>query len=61
MSDTIIIQAVYIAIGLFFVVEASEGDTKGRKDGGASHLIHNVLGSSAMHGLRWTRCCWFAV
>jgi cohesin loading factor subunit SCC2 len=61
MSDTIIIQTVYIAIGPFFVVEASEGNAKGRKDSGASHLIHNVLGSSAMHGLHWMRCCWFAV
>jgi cohesin loading factor subunit SCC2 len=52
MSDTIIIQAVYIAIGPFFIVEASEGDAKGKKDGGASQLIHGVLGSSAMRGLR---------
>ena len=52
MSDTIIIQAVYIAIGPFFIVEASEGDSKSKKDGSASHLIQAVLGSSAMRGLR---------
>jgi cohesin loading factor subunit SCC2 len=50
MSNTIIIQAVYIAIGPFFIVKASKGNAKGKKDGGASHLICSVLGSSAMHG-----------
>ena len=50
MSDTIIIQAVYIAIGPFFVVEVDGGDAKGKKDG--SSLIQSVLGSSAMRGLR---------
>jgi cohesin loading factor subunit SCC2 len=43
MSNMIIIQAVYIAIGPFFIVEASEGDTKGKKEGVASQLIHSVL------------------
>lgn len=51
MSDTIIIQAVYIAIGPFFIVEGNEGDGKGKKENSSS-LIHSVLGSSAMRGLR---------
>ncbi|KAG6336273.1 hypothetical protein ID866_2827 [Astraeus odoratus] len=49
MSDAIIIQAVYIAIGPFFVVEfAHENDTKGKKE----NTILSTLGSSAMRGLR---------
>lgn len=50
MSDSIIIQAVYIAIGPFFVVESSvhESDTKGKKD----NPVLSTLGSSAMRGLR---------
>jgi cohesin loading factor subunit SCC2 len=49
MSDSIIIQAVYIAIGPFFVVEAGAADdVKGKKE----NLILNTLGKSAMRGLR---------
>lgn len=47
MSDSIIIQAVYIAIGPFFVVE-SESEGKGRKD----NVVMSTLGQSAMRGLR---------
>ncbi|KAI0629898.1 hypothetical protein C8Q77DRAFT_1139118 [Trametes polyzona] len=50
MSETIIIQAVYIAIGPFFVVEA-EGESKGKKSG-ANNSVIAVLGGSAMRGLR---------
>ncbi|KAF9235171.1 hypothetical protein BU15DRAFT_51679 [Melanogaster broomeanus] len=46
MSDAIIIQAVYIAIGPFFVVESAESDTKGKREN------VNTLGSSAMRGFR---------
>ncbi|KAG2365159.1 hypothetical protein BDR07DRAFT_1607621 [Suillus spraguei] len=48
MSDTIIIQTVYIAIGPFFVVESGEGDVKSKKD----NVVLNTLGNSAMRGLR---------
>ncbi|KAF8968942.1 hypothetical protein BDZ97DRAFT_1797116 [Flammula alnicola] len=49
MSDSIIIQAVYIAIGPFFVVDSSsETDTKGKKES----VIIKTLGKSAMRGLR---------
>jgi len=49
MSDSIIIQAVYIAIGPFFVVEpGAKGDCKAKKD----TVILNTLGKSAMRGLR---------
>lgn len=48
MSDSIIIQAVYIAIGPFFVVDSGEGDTKGKKDS----VVLNTFGKSAMRGLR---------
>ncbi|KAL0960842.1 hypothetical protein HGRIS_005858 [Hohenbuehelia grisea] len=47
MSDTIIIQAVYIAIGPFFVVETGDGDTKSKKD----NVVLHTLGKSAMRGL----------
>ncbi len=50
MSEGIIIQAVYIAIGPFFVVE-SEGEGKGKKATAASNVIA-MLGGSAMRGLR---------
>ncbi|KAI0350346.1 hypothetical protein OH77DRAFT_1593607 [Trametes cingulata] len=49
MGETIIIQAVYIAIGPFFVVEA-EGESKGKKSGGSGVLAG--LGGSAMRSLR---------
>lgn len=48
MSDAIIIQTVYIAIGPFFVVESGEGDVKSKKD----NVVLNTLGNSAMRGLR---------
>ena len=48
MSDAIIIQAVYIAIGPFFVVESAEGDTKGKRE----NVVLSTLGNSAMRGLR---------
>ncbi|KAG2144172.1 uncharacterized protein EDB93DRAFT_1154179 [Suillus bovinus] len=48
MSDAIIIQTVYIAIGPFFVVESGEGDIKSKKD----NVVLNTLGNSAMRGLR---------
>jgi len=48
MSDAIIIQAVYIAIGPFFVVESHESDLKGKKE----NAVLSTLGSSAMRGLR---------
>jgi cohesin loading factor subunit SCC2 len=48
LSDVIIIQAVYIAIGPFFVMEPTAPDSKGKK----SSVVHNTLGNSAMKGLR---------
>ncbi|OBZ71396.1 Protein rad9 [Grifola frondosa] len=47
MSEGIIIQAVYIAIGPFFVVDA-DGDGKGKKE----NAVLSTLGNSAMRGLR---------
>ncbi|KAG6888734.1 hypothetical protein C0995_006386 [Termitomyces sp. Mi166 len=57
MSDAIIIQAVYIAIGPFFVVDnaSSDGDgtSSSRKKGGDSgNVILKTFGKSAMRGLR---------
>ncbi|KAF5374102.1 hypothetical protein D9615_008832 [Tricholomella constricta] len=57
MSDAIIIQAVYIAIGPFFVVESVGGDGEtaagSRKKGGeAGSVILKTFGKSAMRGLR---------
>ncbi|PCH40319.1 hypothetical protein WOLCODRAFT_67627 [Wolfiporia cocos MD-104 SS10] len=49
MSEAIIIQAVYIAIGPFFVVESdAENEGKGKKES----AVLNTLGASAMRGLR---------
>jgi len=49
LSDTIIISAMYIAIGPFFVVDAGgDVDSKSRKDNG----VIETLGKSAMKGLR---------
>jgi cohesin loading factor subunit SCC2 len=49
MSDSIIIQAVYISIGPFFVVDSGgDADPKGKKD----NVIIKTLGKSAMRGLR---------
>ena len=47
MSESIIIQAVYIAIGPFFIVE-TETEGKGKK----SSATNNALGGSAMRSLR---------
>ena len=48
LSDVIIIQAVYIAIGPFFIMEPTPSEGKGKK----SNVVHNTLGNSAMKGLR---------
>lgn len=51
MSESIIIQAVYIAIGPFFVADTgSDGEIKGK--GKKENIIFSTLGSSAMRGLR---------
>ncbi|KAG6849921.1 hypothetical protein H0H93_003632 [Arthromyces matolae] len=57
MSDTIIIQAVYIAIGPFFVVDNAGGDGEGtsgsrKKGGDTGNVILKTFGKSAMRGLR---------
>ncbi|KAG6831056.1 hypothetical protein H0H87_006298, partial [Tephrocybe sp. NHM501043] len=53
MSDSIIIQAVYIAIGPFFVVDNAGGDGESKKKGGdAGSVILKTFGKSAMRGLR---------
>jgi cohesin loading factor subunit SCC2 len=49
MSDAITIQAVYIAIGPFFVVES--GSAAGNKDK-ASLVLSALGGNSAFRGLR---------
>ncbi|KAF9005451.1 hypothetical protein BDQ17DRAFT_1353128 [Cyathus striatus] len=51
MSDSIIIQAVYIAIGPFFVVDTG-GEEKGKKDKEKESVVLRTLGKSAMRGLR---------
>lgn len=51
MSDSIIIQAVYIATGPFFVVESGADEGKGRKDSSVG-VISSTIGSSALRGLR---------
>lgn len=51
MSDTIVIQAVYIAIGPFFVIE-SGGDSDKIKKTTSGQLVSSTLGSSGMRGLR---------
>lgn len=48
LSDVIIIQAVYIAIGPFFIMEPTTPDGKGKKP----NVVHNTLGNSAIKGLR---------
>ena len=48
MSDSIIIQGVFIAIGPFFVTEVGTFDGKGKKE----NLVLNTLGHTAMRGLR---------
>ncbi|KAG6919647.1 hypothetical protein DXG01_003511 [Tephrocybe rancida] len=57
MSDSIIIQGVYIAIGPFFVVESVSGDGDGagggkKKGGDGGNVILKTFGKSAMRGLR---------
>ena len=61
MSDTIIIQAVYIAIGPFFVIESGQaggygdgdGDKGRKKDKGSKeNVVIRMFGKSAMRGLR---------
>ena len=47
MSETIIIQAVYIAIGPFFMAELGTSS----KDK-AVNVVLNTLGASAIRGLR---------
>jgi cohesin loading factor subunit SCC2 len=49
MSDTIIIQAVYIAIGPFFVVEPAMSDSYKLKK---ENVVLSTLGKSALRGLR---------
>jgi cohesin loading factor subunit SCC2 len=49
MSESIIIQAVYIGIGPFFVVDSTT-DSKGREK--KDNAVLQVLGQSAMRGLR---------
>ncbi|KAJ3560203.1 hypothetical protein NP233_g10992 [Leucocoprinus birnbaumii] len=52
MSDAIIISAVYIAIGPFFVVESGEGEgAKGSKKD-KDNVVLKTFGKSAMRGLR---------
>lgn len=51
MSDSIIISAVYIAIGPFFVVEAVAEEGRGKKDKTVDNVI-KTFGKSAMRGLR---------
>lgn len=52
MSDTIVIQAVYIAIGPFFIVESgSEGEARSKKDASTA-VITGTLGNIGMRGLR---------
>ncbi|KAF6755969.1 protein rad9 [Ephemerocybe angulata] len=57
MSDSIIIQTVYIAIGPFFVVESgaeheSSGRASSKKDKEKDSIVNKTLGKSAMRGLR---------
>ncbi|KIY69312.1 hypothetical protein CYLTODRAFT_436196 [Cylindrobasidium torrendii FP15055 ss-10] len=51
MSDSIIISAVYISIGPFFVVEAGGEEGKSKKAAAESAVIR-TFGKSAMRGLR---------
>lgn len=58
MSDAIIIQAVYIGIGPFFVVESAAGDGEGssgkakKNIDGNGNVVLKTFGKSAMRGLR---------
>ncbi|RXW23420.1 hypothetical protein EST38_g2453 [Candolleomyces aberdarensis] len=57
MSDSIIIQTVYIAIGPFFVVEPgtdqdSSSKSSSKKEKEKESVVNKTLGKSAMRGLR---------
>jgi cohesin loading factor subunit SCC2 len=60
MSDGIVIQAVYIAIGPFFLVEPEAEKEKGERGGGGGakgkkekeNVVEKTLGMSALRGLR---------
>ncbi|KZW01563.1 hypothetical protein EXIGLDRAFT_738517 [Exidia glandulosa HHB12029] len=52
MSDKIIIQAVYISIGPFFVVEFGTEGTKAAKEKSASLVLNALGGTAALRGLR---------
>ena len=58
MSDTIIIQTVYIAIGPFFVVEPGAEHDSSSKSGGSKKdkdkdsILNKTLGKTAMRALR---------
>ena len=57
MSDSIIVSAVYIAIGPFFVVESGEGEggakgSKKEKEKEKENVVLKTFGKSAMRGLR---------
>ena len=56
MSDAIIIQAVYIAIGPFFVVDGggdgSDGAGNASGKGKKENVVLRTFGKSAMRGLR---------
>lgn len=52
MSDAIIIQAVYIAIGPFFVVEFGAEAGKGSKDKSSNLVLSALGGNSGLRGLR---------
>lgn len=52
MPDSVIIPAIYISLGPFFVVDSGgDGETRGKKDVVAL-TISETLGSSGMRGLR---------
>lgn len=52
MSDKIIIQAVYISIGPFFVVEFGTEGSKAAKEKSASLVLNALGGTAALRGLR---------
>lgn len=52
MSDSIIISAVYISIGPFFVVEAGGEEGKHKKDKAHDNAVIRTFGKSGMRGLR---------
>ncbi len=48
LSESMIIQAVYIAVGPFFMVDPADGKDRDKKDS----VVLNTLGISAIRGLR---------